>query len=97
MKKLLITLALTFVSACTVFPTQTQQVQAACASITASVNTLTIYADRLTPDQSAGIAKSLDAIYPVCGTGVAPSYDAVQFAALTALQAELTKLLAEVK
>lgn len=97
MKKLIAFFVLALVSACTLLPTQTQQVQAACASITASVKTLTIYKDKLTADQATQVANSLDAIYPVCGQGPEPGYDDVKLAALTAVSVELTKLIAEVK
>lgn len=97
MKKLLLLAAAAILSACTLLPTQTQQVQAACASITASVQTLTFYKDRLTESQIASVGKSLDAIYPVCGQGPEPGYDTVKLAALTALNKELSQLILEIK
>lgn len=97
MKKFFLAVVLTLVSACSTLTTPTQQVQAACASITASVQTLTLYKDKLTADQVQTIENSLDAIYPVCGTGVAPTYDSVKLVALLALEAELSKIILDVK
>lgn len=97
MKKILVAVMLTLVSACSTLTTPTQRVQATCASITASVQTLTIYANRLTPEQTSTVNQSLEAVYPVCGQGPEPSYDGVKLAALQAVSAELSKLILEIQ
>lgn len=97
MKTILTALTVLTLAGCSVLSTQEQQVQAACASITASVQTLTVYKDKLSASQVETVNQVLEAAYPICGQGEAPKYNDVAQAVLIPLREKLTAIITEVK
>lgn len=102
MKTFLKTLAVTVVAlalaACSQFKSEGQKVMAACATVTASLTTLTLFQEQLTVDQKKRVVYVLDtAVTPVCGSGAEPTYDTVKLTALIAAQNELANLANKVK
>lgn len=99
LKRLTVLAASLMLAACSALGLETteQKIQASCASITSSVQVLTVYKDRLSPSQVTAVETALDHTYPVCGQGSVPTADDVALAAITAAQAELAKLADEVR
>lgn len=63
-------LAVVLLSGCALFHTTEQRVQTACVGVTAVTKTLTVYKDKLTPDQTGKVASLLNMLTPVCGYGI---------------------------
>lgn len=99
LKRLTILAVSVLLTACAALGLETteQKIQAGCASITSSVQVLTVYKDRLSESQVQAVEATLNHTYPICGQGNVPTADDVALAAINAAQAELAKLADEVR
>lgn len=90
-------LALTMVG-CKTFPSDTKQIQVACASATSSIQIATLYKEKLTAAQVTGVKQAIAVTQPVCGDpDTIPTLDSVKRAALEAAVGKLFQIAMEVR
>lgn len=68
---------------CQTFPSDTKQIQVACASATSSIQIATLYKDKLSATQVTRVKQAIAVTQPVCGDpDTVPTLDSVKRAAL---------------